>query len=62
MKEESLVIVNQQVTVKLFLSLVHTARHALGIFLIGSNESKFCTFALIFVEITNIGEVIGAKS
>lgn len=31
MKTESLVIVNQKVTVNLYLSLVHTARHALRI-------------------------------
>ena len=30
-KTESLVIVNQQVTVNLYLSLVHTARHALRV-------------------------------
>ena len=31
MKLESLVIVNQNVTVNLFLGLVHTARHATGV-------------------------------
>ena len=32
MKVESLVIVDQHATVNLYLGLVHTARHTLGIF------------------------------
>jgi len=35
MKSESLVIVNQHVTVNIFLSFAHTARHVMGVRLAG---------------------------
>ena len=38
MKEESLVIANQQVAVNTFPGLVHTARHAMGV---GSTRSRW---------------------
>ena len=41
MKLESLVIVDQNATVNLFLGLVHTARQGRGIGFIGNNKINF---------------------
>ena len=40
MKLESVVIVNKNVTVNLFMDFVHTARHAMEIFFVRSNFLK----------------------
>ena len=74
MKLESLVIVDQHATVNLYLSLVHTARHTLKIFMPWSKRSSprthsaikkkhlpffFCVFVGTF---SRVREVIGVKS
>ena len=41
MKSESLVIVNQNVTVNTFPGLVHTARHTMGVVFILRRDSNF---------------------
>ena len=61
MKLESLVIVNQNVTVNLYLGLVHTARHMPGVSFtlkIQNNQKRIFLGFLFHGEISNWDEVV----